>query len=119
MSRAIAAQLATSGSDHVFLDATMIDSFAQVECDRLEQVAEAVEAGASLVLCDNLTPDEVRRSVEFVRGHPRGAAGAVLVEASGNITLDTVADYAVRADVISSGALTHSAPALDIGLDLL
>jgi nicotinate-nucleotide pyrophosphorylase (carboxylating) len=92
----------------------------EVECDRLEQVAEAVEAGASLVLCDNMTPDEVRRSVGIVRGHPRGAAGAVLVEASGTITLETVAAYAsAGADVVSSGALTHSAPALDVGLDLV
>ncbi len=91
----------------------------EVECDRLEQVAEAVEAGATLVLCDNMTPAELAECVALVRAHPRGRAGAVLVEASGGITLETVADYATAGpDVISVGALTHSAPVLDIGLDL-
>jgi nicotinate-nucleotide pyrophosphorylase (carboxylating) len=91
----------------------------EVECDRIEQVAEALEAGASLVLCDNMTPAEVESCVRLVRAHPRGAAGAVLVEASGGITLANVADYAAAgADVISVGAITHSAPVLDIGLDI-
>jgi nicotinate-nucleotide pyrophosphorylase (carboxylating) len=89
----------------------------EVECDRLEQVGEAVAAGATLVLCDNMTPDEVSASVRLVREHPRG--GTVLVEASGGITLDNVAAYAAAgADVISVGAITHSAAILDIGLDL-
>jgi nicotinate-nucleotide pyrophosphorylase (carboxylating) len=91
----------------------------EVECDHVAQVAEALDAGATLVLCDNMTPDELHRCVELVRSHPRGAAGAVAVEASGGITIDNVAEYAAAgADVISVGALTHSAPALDIGLDL-
>lgn len=91
----------------------------EVECDRLDQVGLAVEAGATLVLCDNMTPADVRRSVELVRAHPRGAAGAVLVEASGGVDLMTVGEFAAAgADVISVGAITHSAPALDIGLDL-
>jgi nicotinate-nucleotide pyrophosphorylase (carboxylating) len=91
----------------------------EVECDRVEQVAEALDAGATLVMCDNMTPDEVRACVELVRAHPRGAARSVLVEASGGINLDNVSDYARSgADVISVGALTHSAVALDIGLDL-
>jgi len=92
----------------------------EVECDRVEQVLSAVEAGATLVLCDNMTPEQVGECVALVRGHPRGAAGAVLVEASGGITLETVGAYAAAgADVVSSSALTSSAPALDIGLDLL
>ncbi len=91
----------------------------EVECDRLDQVAEAVEAGATLVLCDNMTPAQVAEAVAIVRGHPRGQAGSVLVEASGGIDLSNVADFAAAgADVISVGALTHSAPILDIGLDL-
>lgn len=91
----------------------------EVECDRVDQVALAVDAGATLVLCDNMSPDEVRRSVRIVRAHPRGAAGAVLVEASGGIDLTTVAEFAAAgADVVSVGAITHSAPVLDIGLDL-
>ncbi|HVC25735.1 MAG TPA: carboxylating nicotinate-nucleotide diphosphorylase [Acidimicrobiales bacterium] len=91
----------------------------EVECDRLEQVGVAVDAGATLVLCDNMSPDEVALAVALVRAHPRGAAGAVLVEASGGIDLSTIADFAAAgADVVSVGAITHSAPVLDIGLDL-
>lgn len=91
----------------------------EVECDRLDQVLEAVDAGATLVMCDNMSPGEVARAVEIVRSHPRGAAGAVLVEASGGVDLTTVAAFAAAgADVVSVGALTHSAPVLDVGLDL-
>jgi len=91
----------------------------EVECDRFEQVVSAVEAGATLVLCDNMTPDELERCADHVHAHPRGRIGAVLVEASGGITLETIGDYArAGADLISVGALTHSAPILDIGLDL-
>ncbi|HUY07714.1 MAG TPA: carboxylating nicotinate-nucleotide diphosphorylase [Acidimicrobiales bacterium] len=91
----------------------------EVECDRLEQVHEAVAAGASLVMCDNMTPDEVAKAVEIVHSHPRGAASACLVEASGGVTIDNIELFArAGADLISSGALTHSAPILDIGLDL-
>ena len=95
----------------------------EVECDRLDEVERAVLAGATLVLCDNMTPDEVRAAVGIV-DHYRAAgqqrAGrSVLVEASGGVSLDTIADYAAAGpDVISVGALTHSAPILDIGLDL-
>jgi nicotinate-nucleotide pyrophosphorylase (carboxylating) len=84
----------------------------EVECDTLDQVAEAKAAGATLVLVDNMTPDDVARAVGI-------AGGAFLIEVSGNVTLDTVAAYAAAgADLISVGALTHSAPVLDIGLDL-
>jgi nicotinate-nucleotide pyrophosphorylase (carboxylating) len=91
----------------------------EVECERPAQVTEALDAGATLVMCDNMTPDEVRTCVQLVRGHPRGVTGSVLVEASGGVNLDNVAAYArAGADVISVGALTHSVIALDIGLDL-
>ncbi len=91
----------------------------EVECDRLDQVAEALEAGATLILCDNMSPEELAEAVDLVRRHPRREAGGVLVEASGGITLETVAGYAASGpDLISVGALTHSAPILDIGLDL-
>jgi nicotinate-nucleotide pyrophosphorylase (carboxylating) len=84
----------------------------QVECDSPEQVAEAVAAGAELILCDNMAPATVRECVALV-------AGRALVEVSGGVTLETVAAYAdAGADLISVGALTHSAPALDIGLDI-
>ncbi|MGP8163158.1 MAG: carboxylating nicotinate-nucleotide diphosphorylase [Acidimicrobiales bacterium] len=93
--------------------------FIEVECDDLEQVTLAVEAGAAGVMCDNMSPDEVRQAVEIVQAHPRGRAGAVLVEASGGITLDNIAAYALAgANLISVGAITHSAPILDVGLDI-
>ena len=88
----------------------------EVECDRPGQDLEALDAGATVVMCDNMTPAQVAHCVGIVRAHPR--ADAVLVEASGRITLETIAAYAgAGADVVSVGALTHSAPILDIGLD--
>jgi nicotinate-nucleotide pyrophosphorylase (carboxylating) len=88
----------------------------EVECDTLEQVREAAIAGATLVLCDNMTPEQVAAAVAIVAEH---ATSRCLVEASGGVDLETVAAYAAAgADVISAGALTHSAPILDIGLDL-
>jgi nicotinate-nucleotide pyrophosphorylase (carboxylating) len=93
----------------------------EVECDRLDQVAEAVATGASQVLLDNMTPDEVAACVAMVRERaPDGPDGArVLVEVSGGVTVDTVGAFAAAgADLISVGAITHSAPAVDIGLDL-
>ncbi|MGI8685886.1 MAG: carboxylating nicotinate-nucleotide diphosphorylase [Acidimicrobiales bacterium] len=84
----------------------------EVECDTVEQVGEAVAAGATAVLLDNMTPAEVRRCVDLV-------AGRAFTEASGGVTLDTVAEYAAAGvDFVSVGALTMSAPSLDLGLDL-
>ena len=88
-----------------------------VECDRLEQALEAVAAGADALLLDNMDPDEVQRTVNVVRE----AAGQrpCLIEASGGITLDTVGAYAATGvDMVSAGALTNSAPVVDIGLDM-
>ena len=84
-----------------------------VECDSLEQVAEALEAGAGTILLDNMTPDQIAIAVEQIDG-------GAYVEASGGITESTArAVAAAGADIISVGALTHSSPALDIGLDLV
>ena len=84
----------------------------EVEADTLDQVSEAKAAGADIILVDNMTPDEVAKAVAI-------ADGTVPIEVSGRVTLDTVAAYAAAgADLISVGALTHSAPVLDIGLDL-
>jgi nicotinate-nucleotide pyrophosphorylase (carboxylating) len=84
----------------------------EVECDSLEQVAEAKAAAPDLVLLDNMSPGLVRESVAIL-------GGSVPVEVSGRIEVATVADYvAAGADYISVGALTHSAPVFDIGLDL-
>lgn len=85
----------------------------EVECDTLEQVDTALAAGADLVLVDNMTPAEVARAVALV-------ARRIPVEVSGGVTLETVAAYAgAGADLVAVGGLTHSAPVLDIGLDLM
>ena len=85
----------------------------EVEVTNLGELDEALAAGAEIVLLDNMTPGQV--AVAAARAHGRG----VLVEVSGGITLATIADYArAGADLISVGALTHSAPAVDIGLDV-
>jgi nicotinate-nucleotide pyrophosphorylase (carboxylating) len=89
----------------------------EVECDRLEQVGEAVAAGASVVMLDNMSPEMVSTCVAVVR--KMAPSGNVLVEVSGGVTLATAPAYAAAgADLISVGALTHSAPVLDLGLDL-
>jgi nicotinate-nucleotide pyrophosphorylase (carboxylating) len=89
----------------------------EVECDRADQVSEAVGAAATVVLLDNMEPEEVAACVKLVRDHPLGAD--VLIEVSGGVTLETAPLYAAAgADLISVGAITHSAPVLDLGLDL-
>jgi nicotinate-nucleotide pyrophosphorylase (carboxylating) len=83
----------------------------EVECKTLEQVDEAVAAGADILLLDNMPLDMLAEGV-------RRVAGKALTEASGGVNLSTVADIArTGVDLISVGALTHSAPALDISLD--
>lgn len=84
----------------------------EVEVERADQIEEALQAGAQMVLFDNFTPDEVRAGVRLV-------GGRVPVEVSGGVTLDTVRAYAeAGADFIAVGALTHSAPACDISLEI-
>ena len=84
----------------------------EVECETVEHVREAVAAGATAVLLDNMTPDQVRACVSEV-------AGRALTEASGGVTLRTVGAFAAAGvDFVSIGALTASAPSLDLGLDL-
>lgn len=91
--------------------------FVQVECDTLLQVEEAARVGADGVLLDNMSPATVAEAVAVARG---AAPGSVLTEVSGRISLETIAAYAAAGpDRISVGALTHSAPVLDLGLDLL
>jgi nicotinate-nucleotide pyrophosphorylase (carboxylating) len=87
----------------------------EVECDTVAQVEEALEVGASVVMLDNMEPQQVASCVALVRA----AAAPVLVEVSGGVTLERAGAYAAPgADLISVGALTHSAPACDLGLDL-
>jgi nicotinate-nucleotide pyrophosphorylase (carboxylating) len=88
----------------------------EVEIDRLDQLDEALACGPDIILLDNMQPDELRSAV----ARRDAAAPHVLLEASGGVNLSTVADIAATGvDRISVGELTHSAPALDIGLDFL
>ena len=87
----------------------------EVECDRPEQVDEAVAAGATVVMLDNMSVAEVAECA--ARVHATGAG--ILVEVSGGVSLESApALAAAGADLISVGALTHSAPVLDLGLDI-
>jgi nicotinate-nucleotide pyrophosphorylase (carboxylating) len=85
----------------------------EVEADTLEQVAEAVAAGADVVLLDNMNLKQLRTAVKL-------SAGRVLTEASGGVNLKTVRAIAnTGVDFISVGAITHSSPAVDLGLDFV
>jgi nicotinate-nucleotide pyrophosphorylase (carboxylating) len=84
----------------------------ELEVDTLDQLAEALEVGVDAVLLDNMTPQTMRRAVEMVDGR-------AVTEASGRITVETAAEIAATGvDLISSGWITHSAPILDLGLDI-
>jgi nicotinate-nucleotide pyrophosphorylase (carboxylating) len=83
----------------------------EVECDRLEQVSVALDAGADVIMLDNMGLADLQESVKIVDGR-------AVTEASGGVNLDTVRSIAeTGVDWISVGALTHSAPALDLALD--
>ncbi len=90
----------------------------EVEVSSLDEVREAVKEGADIVLLDNMSPDKVREAALLVREiEPQGRQ--TLIEASGGITLDNVRAYAeAGVDLISIGALTHSAPAADISFKI-
>ena len=84
----------------------------EVECDSVDQVDEARTAGATRILLDNMTPARVREAVLLVEGMAE-------IEISGGVTLETISAYADSgADFVSVGALTHSVPVFDIGLDM-
>ncbi|MER6631888.1 carboxylating nicotinate-nucleotide diphosphorylase [Streptomyces sp. NPDC000987] len=84
----------------------------EVEVDTLHQLREVVDAGADLILLDNFTPGECEEAVALVQGR-------AALEASGRLTLDNARAYAeTGVDYLAVGALTHSSPILDIGLDL-
>lgn len=87
----------------------------EVECDTLEQVEEAARCQADVILLDNMSPEQMSQAVAIIKS----ASPHTLAEASGGITLDTARAKAQSGvDILSSGALTHSATALDIGLDI-
>ena len=84
----------------------------EVEVNTTEEALEAVEAGADIIMLDNMGPDEMRRVVGLISGRAK-------TEASGGITLDNVQEAAMTGvNIISIGALTHSSKALDISLEL-
>ncbi|MEV5507563.1 carboxylating nicotinate-nucleotide diphosphorylase [Streptomyces orinoci] len=84
----------------------------EVEVDRLEQIPPVLAEGADLILLDNFTPEQTREAVELV-------AGRAMLESSGRLTLDNARAYAeTGVHYLAVGALTHSSPILDIGLDL-
>jgi nicotinate-nucleotide pyrophosphorylase (carboxylating) len=83
----------------------------EVEVDTLEQLTVAIAAGAQLILLDNMTPEQCQQAVKITNGRAK-------LEASGGLTLESAREYAeTGVDYLAVGALTHSAPILDIGLD--
>lgn len=84
----------------------------EVEAETIQQVEEALESGADIILLDNMGIDEMRKAVKLI-------SGRVLLEASGGINLDNIVEVAkTGVDIISVGAITHSAMALDISLEV-
>jgi len=105
--------LAVTGSVHEAVRRARAAGHAriEVECDTLEQVREAVEAGAERLLLDNMDPPMLRKALNIVDGR-------VKTEASGGVNLETIhAIAATGVDFVSVGRITQSAPAVDIGLD--
>lgn len=92
----------------------------EIEVDTLDQLREALSAGADLVLLDNMEPDVLRQAVVIAHGHREQTGKSVVLEASGGLTLATAgAVGATGVDFVSVGGITHSAPILDIGLDYI
>ena len=82
----------------------------EVETETLDDVREALQSGAEVIMLDNMSPAQISNAVKVING-------AAIVEISGGISLDTIAEYALAGvDVISVGALTHSAPAADFSM---
>ena len=97
-------RMANSGASHTIK--------VEIEVETIGQLEEVLDAGADLVLLDNMSPEQMRTAVKIAKGR-------AIVEASGGITLETVRGIAeTGVDIISVGALTHSAPAMNVGLDM-
>ena len=97
-------------------DATTVITYApfvrkiEIEVETLDQVKEAVEAGADIIMLDNMTPEVMKQAVELINGRAQ-------TECSGNITKENIQKILeTGVDFVSSGALTHSAPILDISM---
>ncbi|RTK93363.1 MAG: carboxylating nicotinate-nucleotide diphosphorylase [Rickettsiales bacterium] len=84
----------------------------EVECDTMEQVQEALSANVDIIMLDNMTIEQINMAVKII-------GNSAIIEASGNVSLDNVAAIAkTGVDIISVGKITHSAPSVDIGLDI-
>ncbi len=84
----------------------------EIECDTLQQVDEALSAGADIIMLDNMSIEEMQEAVVLIKNR-------AIIEASGNISLENVKQIAqTGVDIISVGKITHSAPSVDIGLDI-
>lgn len=87
----------------------------EVEVERFDQLDEALEAGADIIMLDNMKPADMKKAVDIIKAQ----APHIIIEASGNVTLETIKDIALSGvDVISVGRLTYSVQAIDISLDL-
>jgi nicotinate-nucleotide pyrophosphorylase (carboxylating) len=85
----------------------------EIECDTLEQVAEVVNIGVDIIMLDNMSIKQIIEAISIIDNR-------AIIEASGNISLETIADIAkTGVDMISIGKITHSAPSVDIGLDII
>lgn len=85
----------------------------EIECDTLAQVKESLLSGVDIIMLDNMSPEQIHEAVQLIDNR-------AIIEASGNISLDTVkAVAAAGVDLISVGRITHSSPSVDIGLDIV
>jgi nicotinate-nucleotide pyrophosphorylase (carboxylating) len=97
------------------LDRVSFTKKVEIEVESTSQAIEAVEAGADIVMLDNMTPMEIRRTLKAIKS--RGIQRQIIIEASGGITTKNIADYAkTGVDILSLGSLTHSAQAIDMSL---
>ncbi len=86
----------------------------EVECETLEDAVEAADAGADIIMLDNMPPEDAEKAYDFLKKrYPR-----VLIEVSGGINESDIKDYAGNADIISIGAITHSVKSIDFSLEI-
>jgi nicotinate-nucleotide pyrophosphorylase (carboxylating) len=90
----------------------------EVEISRVTDVLKAAETGADIIMLDNFSPKQIKEAVELLK--KAGFFGKILLEASGDITVENILEYAAtQVDIISLGELTHSARALDMSLEIM
>jgi len=95
-----------------------INTKIEVECDNINQVKEAIIAQADIIMLDNMTIEQISNASKLIREN--NAIRSILIEVSGGVNLDNITQYQnLDIDFISVGALTHSAKAIDIGLDII